>query len=122
MRYVRIHTDADGQTHFEDLDVALAPSDFAPPAPPLLVSEPVPAEQAVLFTAPAGWYGDWHPTPRRQYYVQCSGELEVQVGDGETRRLHPGDIVLLEDTTGRGHTTRVIGDGDVRALFVQLPD
>ena len=57
---------------------------------------------SVFFRIPAGWFGDWHPAPCRQYYVQTTGELEVQVSDGEIRRFRPGDVVLVEDVTGQG--------------------
>jgi hypothetical protein len=30
-------------------------------------------------------------------------------------------VVRLEDTTGRGHTTRVIGDEDVVAVYAHIP-
>ena len=74
----------------------------------------------MLFEFPAGWFGDWHPSPRRQLYFNLGGRLEVEVGDGETRRVGPGAIVLLEDLTGTGHVTRVVGDERSTGVFVQL--
>lgn len=114
--------DADGESHFARAGLTLSPQAFAPPAPPLEVADPIVAEQGVFFRMPPGWFGDWHPTPRRQYFVQTTGEIEVQVSDGETRRFHAGDVVLVEDTHGKGHTTRVIGDTAVCGVFLQLPD
>jgi hypothetical protein len=38
------------------------------------------------------------------------------------RRLGAGDILLMEDTTGKGHATRIIGDEDALAAVVQLAD
>jgi quercetin dioxygenase-like cupin family protein len=76
----------------------------------------------LYFYAPTGWFGDWHPAPRRQLFVALAGELEVTVSDGEARRIRAGDVVLTEDTTGKGHTTRVIGDTPVRSVIVQLAD
>jgi mannose-6-phosphate isomerase-like protein (cupin superfamily) len=122
MRYVRIYSDADGSSHFEDLDIELSSAAYAPPAPPLDVSGAIAAERAVLCSFPAGWFGDWHPTPRRQLYVSLSGVLEVGVADGETRRLRPGDIVLVEDTAGTGHTTRSVGAEPSTGVFVHLAD
>jgi quercetin dioxygenase-like cupin family protein len=74
----------------------------------------------LFFHAPVGWFGDWHPTPARQYFVALSGELEVYVSDGQMRRVRAGDVVYLDDLAGRGHTTRVIGDEPVTAVIVQL--
>jgi hypothetical protein len=31
-------------------------------------------------------------------------------------------VILLEDTTGKGHLTRVVGDAGVEAVFVQVPE
>ena len=39
-----------------------------------------------------------------------SGTVEVTASEGEARRLGPGSLLLLEDTHGRGHSTRVIED------------
>lgn len=122
MKIVRLLSDADGTSHFEDLEVALAPSVYAPPAPPIEVSERIPASRAVLFSMPAGWFGDWHPTPHRQLYISLSGRLEVAVSDGETRVFEPGDIALLEDVLEPGHTTRAIGDEPSTGMFVHLAE
>ena len=121
MQYTRLYADADGESHFEDVAVELSSVDFAPPAPPLDVSSPMPADQYVFFRAPAGWDGDWHPAPRRQLFVGIAGELEVEMSDGEVRRFGAGDLALLEDVSGKGHVTRVVGDSDARGVFVQLP-
>jgi quercetin dioxygenase-like cupin family protein len=39
-----------------------------------------------------------------------SGEIEAEVSDGEVRRFGPGAVILLEDTSGPGHITRVVGE------------
>jgi len=60
--------------------------------------------------APPGYVLDWHCAPRRQYSISLSGVAEIEVGDGTKARVNPGDVVLAEDLTGRGHVTRVVGD------------
>ena len=119
-RHSVIYADASGESHFGDLDAALIEGDFAPPAPPLYTSMPATATTVRFFYAPVGWFGDWHPAPARQYYVALSGELEVYVSDGEMRSVRAGDVVLLEDLHGKGHTTRVIGAEPARAMWVEL--
>jgi hypothetical protein len=42
--------------------------------------------------------------------VYLSGEGEIEASDGEVRRLLPGMVLLAEDTTGRGHRVKHIGD------------
>jgi quercetin dioxygenase-like cupin family protein len=122
MRFTILTEDDDGESHFVDADLELHERTYTPPAPAMYVSDAVPAARGVFFEIPAGWFGDWHRAPYRQYYVQTTGELEVQVGDGEIRYFHPGDVVLVEDRRGRGHTTRVVSDEAVCGVYVQLPD
>jgi quercetin dioxygenase-like cupin family protein len=122
VKYSRYFADERGESHIEDVEVELSPREFAPPAPPLHLS-PMTAATGVAFVRfPAGWEGDWHPTPRRQYFIFLAGELEAETSDGERRRYSPGSVALLEDTTGMGHRSRVVGDGDVLATVVQLAD
>jgi quercetin dioxygenase-like cupin family protein len=119
--YVRLYTDETGESHFEDLAAALTEVDFAPPAPPLELSEYARVERFAFFCMPAGWHGDWHPTPRRQYFIVLSGEVEAITSDGETRRFTPGNVVLVEDTTGKGHASRSV-NGDAFAAVIQFAD
>jgi hypothetical protein len=123
MRYVRLYTGLDGESHFEDVAVAFTAVDFAPPAPPLHVSAFLPATRVGFLTGPLDWRGDaWHPTPRRQFLVYLTGGAGIQVSDGEVRHFRAGDVVLLEDTTGTGHLSWAEGDEPTHHLVVQLPD
>lgn len=123
MKYMRVYTDADGESHFEDVTVEFQEINFSPPTPPVGLSAFAPATQWAFFTLPPGWGGDWHPTPRRQIFFYLAGEAEIEVSDGETRRFGPGDAALLfEDTTGKGHQSRVIGTDRLVLAVVQLPD
>ena len=122
MRIYRIYTDSDGESHFEDLDFPMSPTDFAPPAPPLDLSESWDAKRVSFLRAAPGWYGDWHPAPQRQLMLHLTGEVEGETSDGQVRVIRPGSIVLLEDTSGKGHRSRVIGSEDVIICVVQLED
>jgi hypothetical protein len=42
--------------------------------------------------------------------LSLSGQVEIGIGDGTVRRLGPGDVMLAEDLTGQGHTTRAVGN------------
>jgi hypothetical protein len=122
MRLVRVYGDAQGETHFEEVEVPLAAVDFAPPAPPVSLSALAPASRYGFMGAPPGWDGDWHPVPGRLLTVYLAGEVEVEVSDGAARRFRPGDVTLTEDTTGKGHRSRVVGSTDALLAIVQLPD
>jgi hypothetical protein len=70
--------------------------------------------------ADPGWFGDWHPAPKRQFMIFIRGEIDVETSDGEVRRFGPGSVTLVEDTTGKGHRSRVIGDEEAILAVVQL--
>jgi hypothetical protein len=78
------------------------------------------AEEVLFISSPSNWYGDWHPSPRRQFFLQLSGELEVAVSDCEVRRFIIGDVLLLEDTFGKGHISRVVSNERAYAVFIPL--
>jgi hypothetical protein len=122
MKYVRVYADDGGESHYADVEVELTAMDFAPPAPPLHLSPMTQATGVAFLRFPPAWIGDWHPTPRRQFILFLTGEVTGETSDGECRSHGPGSVVLLEDTTGRGHRSWVTGDGEVLAAVVQLPD
>ena len=107
MKYTRLFSDDDGIARFEDLEFTLVERTFAPPAPPLDLSDPVPATAFMVLRSPAGWTDAAHPAPARQFMVVLGGSLEIVAG-GETRHFSIGDILLVEDTEGLGHGSTVI--------------
>jgi len=122
MKYVRVYADQNGDSHIEDVEVEMSLTNFAPPAPPVDLSPLMPSTNVVFFSVPAGWYGPPHPAPRRQFVFVLTGEFEGAVSDGEVRRVGPGSVILLEDTSGKGHSTRIVGNDSGLAAIVQLPD
>jgi hypothetical protein len=121
-RYTRLYSDASGESHLEDVDAKLSLVDFAPATPPLGVSEYLPAERTAFFGGPSGWTGDWHVSSSRNLFVVISGEWEIEASDGTVRLFSANSVVLAEDTTGKGHRSRVISEGDSIALLVQLAE
>jgi hypothetical protein len=122
VKYIRLFTGADGESWFEEIEVALTSQDFAPPALPFDLSTPMDVERVIFGSFTVGWTGERHVAPRRQLIFQFTGELEVEVGGGRRHTFGPGSIALVEDTTGAGHITRVVGDVPVTVAFVQLSD
>jgi hypothetical protein len=51
-----------------------------------------------------------------------SAVFEVTAGEGETRCFEPGSVLLMEDTTGTGHTAKVAGTKNALSVVVQLPE
>jgi hypothetical protein len=120
MRYVRVFTDEEGDSHFEETEFELSPVEFAPPAPPIDLSASHSATRVLFGHSPLGWRGEPHPAPMRQFFLLLRGRIEVQASDGERRTFGPGSIILLEDTTGKGHVTEVVSDGGAFGAFIQL--
>ncbi len=120
MKYMRLYADEHGESHAEEIEAAFVPMDFAPPAPPLEVSAPVDSTRHHFLRFPAGWDSGFHPSPRRQVFVVLSGEVEGTTSDGTTMSLVPGDVLLMEDTSGKGHTAKAMGGVEAVALMVHL--
>jgi len=120
IEYLRIYADAVGCSHFEIKNIGLASKDYAPPAPPLNTSAAESAERSIFLELPVGWYGVWHPTPVRQWLILMSGECEFEAGDGERLTRKAGDVVLLDDTSGKGHQTNVLGNEAVRIAAIHF--
>ena len=65
---------------------------------------------------------DWHPAPQRQFVIILSGRLEIGFEDGSKKVFGPGDARLVEDTTGKGHTTVAIGNEPCVTATIGLRD
>ena len=99
------------------MTIDLARGDYAPPAPALSTSQAEPATRWLLLKLDAGWDGTWHPSPNRQFMIITSGEVKVEVTDGEIKTFRPGDVLLVEDIEGRGHYSTT-PDGVECGIFV----
>jgi hypothetical protein len=119
-KYTRLYSDKQGASHFEDVEVEWNSTEYAPPAPPLDLSPFTAATQIGFMRAPAGWSSDLHPSSARNMFVVLTGEWAVTASDGETRTFSPGSVLLVEDITGQGHSSRVAGETDSLAVMVEL--
>ena len=120
--YTRLFADGDGESHFEDVTVELVLATFAPATPPMGVSSSMAAMESAFIGGPSGWIGDWHVSSARNLFVVLSGEWEIEASDGSVRKFSPPDVLLAEDTSGRGHRSRVISQEDSLALVVRLTE
>lgn len=120
IEYLRIFADEEGCSHFEVKTIQLEEKDYAPPAPSLNTSNLEAANNSVFLELPTGWYGDWHPTPVRQWLIIMTGVCEFEAGDGEKAIRKAGDVVMLDDLTGKGHQTKVMGNEPVRMAAIHF--
>jgi quercetin dioxygenase-like cupin family protein len=65
----------------------------------------------------AGLFFDWHTAPQAQYIVYLEGEVEINASGGETKIFKAGDVLLADDCSGKGHTTKTLLKG--RALIIR---
>jgi hypothetical protein len=108
-KILRVYSGTDGQSHIAELPLDTRPFKDVEGAH----GEGTPLQPATGISfrvSQPGYVLDWHCAPRRQYSISLSGSAEIEVGDGTVARVGPGDVVLAEDLTGRGHITRVVGD------------
>jgi hypothetical protein len=114
MKIVRLYTGADNESHFEDIEIELNPIGH------MQASALQPTHGIMFRSSPPSHLSDYHPVPKRQYVITLSGQVEIETGDGTVRRFGPGDVMLAEDTTGRGHITRVVGNQPRHYVFIPL--
>ena len=110
MQIVRIYAGDDGESHFQDLTL----DQFAE------IAAGGGQGDIILVRIPSPTAGDYHNPPRRLCIVHLDGVAEFETSDGDKRRLEPGDVVISEDLTGRGHITRNLEQGLKVNLAVPL--
>jgi len=122
LTFYRLYTSADGNSHFMDDAIELKPLNGRGPEADLKAASVGDVKNAMFLALKAGKTEDYHIAPRRQFMLCVKGIVEVVAGDGEKRRVLPGQFVLLEDTKGKGHITRSVGPEDHVALAFPLGD
>ncbi len=114
-KVTRIYSDADGETHFEDI---LIPLKSAGTIGFLSEGQQV---QSIIFRKLVDVYDyDFHNAPARQYIALMDGELEIETSLGDKRIFVAGDVLLVEDTTGKGHRSRNLKKEVRSSIFVTL--
>jgi hypothetical protein len=107
-KVVRIYATADGGSRVEELTIS-------PDAKPIDITRMT----ASVYRGSGARAPDWHTAPRKQFAINMTGELEVELTDGTRRRIG-SDLVYLEDLTGKGHVTRALGP--ITNVFLHVPE
>ena len=117
MKLPMIQADERGETSFGEREITDQEVPFGPPPNPTGRRTDFGAVQSMFaFSVPAGTEVPAHNAPQPYICIILSGDGEVVTSDGDTLRLGPGDVLLCDDLTGKGHVTRAITD--VVAAFV----
>ena len=95
MGVYRMYTGDDGETHIDELsEDAIKEINLEGAKMEFSVSQREP-----------GFFSDFHPAPRRRWQVGIVGRTIIGLSDGSSQTFNPGDVRLIEDLTGKGHTT-----------------
>src|SRR5436190_21613021 len=117
MRIHNLYTDANGQSHFRDIEVEWVEESSAGK-----LSKRLPATGIIFRQVQPDYDLDWHPAPRRQYIINLDAGVQITASDGESRKIGAGEVILVEDTSGKGHLSKAL-DGRLRhCIFVTLDD
>jgi uncharacterized cupin superfamily protein len=117
IRCVRLYSEADGNSHYEDGFLNLPIMDRGDS-----LSELSGAISINFRETKAGGQFEWHNAPTRQFVITLSGILEFEMTNGEKVTIHPGDILLAEDTAGTGHRWRIVDQNPWRRAYVVLKE
>src|SRR5690349_17986062 len=115
MRIHHLYEDAEGISHFRDIEV-----EWVEDRPFRKLSARLPAT-GIIFRQTSGDYDlDWHPAPRRQYIINLDAGVEITASDGQSRIIGAGEVILVEDTTGKGHLSKAVGGKLRNCIFVPV--
>ncbi len=115
MKIHNLYTDANGESHFRDIEI-----DWVEERNFSKLSARLPAT-GIIFRETSGDYDlSWHPAPRRQYIINLNAGVKITASDGESREIKAGEVILVEDTTGKGHLSQSIGGQMRRSIFIPI--
>lgn len=115
MIYTKIYADADGDSHFQDVTVQLHASGIIG-----FLSDPVSISSFQFRENKEDYDWDFHTAPARQFIVLLDGKIEIETSDGEIRQFKGGDVLYVEDLTGKGHRTRNVTKAIRKSLFIKI--
>ena len=119
MKFIKLFSDDNGESHWEDINVTMEERSFAPPAQDIEISEPEIVKQTMFLRLRSGWNEPIHPTPVAQKLICLTGTVRVTASDGESRDIGPGDVWHMEDKNGKGHHTMVTSQEDFESMIIQ---
>ncbi len=118
MHHLHLTDDADGMSHFADIDIDLSGENFAPPAPSMPISSREDCAKLLYLVLPAGWGGTQHPTPCRQVGFASWPET-VRPANSATFRSHAAassrdERLRYRHDTGRDRIAHAVDRADQR--------
>ncbi|MDX8569787.1 MULTISPECIES: hypothetical protein [Elizabethkingia] len=115
MKVTRIYNDSNGDSHFEDVTVAL--SDCGPIG---FLSQNIKVSQLQFRKVSPDYDYDFHCAPQKQYIVLLDGGVEIETSLGQKRVFQSGEVLWVEDTIGKGHKTKNLEHKERTSLFIHI--
>ena len=116
MKIPNVFVDASGRSCFGEIDLMLTGNNRRIQA----------KNQDVLYWQMAmmqpGHFIDFRPSEAPQFVSIMSGRMAITAGNGEVRYFSRGDLVMMRDLAGQGHTTRVLGHEPCTMLKITMPN
>ena len=113
---VRIYSDENGDSHFEEISVPLKENGNVGS-----LSDAVAAKEVIFREVEPTYDWDFHTAPQKQYIVLLDGEIEIETSLHQKRKFCGGDVLLVEDTTGKGHKTKNLRPVKRKSIFITVP-
>ena len=111
----RIYSDDNGDSHFNDFTIPLKSNGEIG-----FLSDVGPVRGIVFREVAASYDFDFHNAPQRQYIILLDGGVEIETSLGVKRTFKTGEVLLVEDTTGKGHKTRNLEYRIRKSVFITL--
>ncbi|WP_436833674.1 hypothetical protein [Parapedobacter sp. DT-150] len=111
----RVYSDEHGDSRFET--VAYPLTDAGPIG---YLSERYPVKEIIFRRVRPDYDYAFHNAPQQQFIVLLDVGVEIETSAGEKRQFHPGEVLLVEDTTGKGHRTRNLAPLTRSSIFITL--
>lgn len=113
----RIYSDSEGESRFEDVSIPLESGGEIG-----FLSERMEATSVLFRNVVPGYDYDFHNAPRRQLIFLLDGVIQIETSLGEIREFSAGDVLLVEDTEGKGHRTKNLTPVKRKSAFVEIPE
>lgn len=114
-KVTRIYSDTNGDSCFEEVEIPLTESGEIGS-----LSDLIPATGVVFREVLPDYDYDFHNAPHKQYIILLDGEIEIETSLGDKRSFGAGEILLMEDTEGKGHKTRNLKKQKRKSVFIKL--
>jgi carbonic anhydrase len=115
MRIHNLYEDEHGVSHWRDIEV-----EWAQTTATGHLSAPIKVSALIFRDTNPDYDLDWHPAPRRQYIINLDGGVKLTASDGEARVIGAGEVILVEDVSGKGHLSQSVENKLRHSIFVPI--